>query len=227
MNGVVPISAAARRAQLVVALFCGAALLLRLGITVFDPGPELDPDLLVRLERFVSYFTIQSNFVVMLAAIFVVRGVDLGSPWQRALRLIAMVSITITCIVYIVVLSGDSSNAGLSQVANLMLHYIAPPLAVGVWLVWGPWPGLSLGDIPRALVWPAAWIAYTLVHGAITDWYPYPFIDVVDKGYGRVAINVVAITVFAAVLCLAYVAAARWRLRRTARSTAPAEPAAP
>ncbi len=45
---------AARRAQLVVAIFVGVALTRGLGLTIFDPGPGQDPDLLVRLERFVS-----------------------------------------------------------------------------------------------------------------------------------------------------------------------------
>jgi hypothetical protein len=34
-----------------------------------------------------------------------------------------------------------------------------------------------------ALIWPSLYIAYTLAHGAVSDWYPYPFIDVVELGY--------------------------------------------
>src|SRR5262245_11289790 len=137
MDSGVRISDRARRAQLAVAVFVGAALLFRLGLTIFNVGPGLDPHLLVRLERFASFFTIQSNFVVFLAAIMVVRGRDLSTPWQQALRLVAMVGITITCIVYVVVLSGDAENNAATQVANIMLHYLGPPLAVGAWLIWG------------------------------------------------------------------------------------------
>lgn len=61
------------------------------------------------------------------------------------------------------------------------------------------------------MIWPALWIAYTLIHGAITDWYPYPFIDVVANGYATVAANIVAVTVFALVLSLAFVGLNRWR----------------
>ncbi len=202
---------AARRAQLVVAIFVGVALTLRLGLTIFDPGPGQDPDLLVRLERFVSYFTIQSNFAIFVMAIAVLRAPDLGTPWMRAMRLASLFGITVTSIVYVVVLAGDADNSGAAQVANLMLHYVGPPLAVGLWLGYGPWPPIAVADIPRAMLWPGLWIVYTLIHGAITDWYPYPFIDVVTKGYAAVTANIFAVTVFALVLSLAFVGVNGWR----------------
>lgn len=201
----------AQRVHLAVALFIGVALTLRLLLTAFWPSAELDPHLLVRLERFVSYFTIQSNFVALLASVAVVRGRPLDSPGGRALRLAALVGMTVTCIVYIVVLSGDSTNVGMERVTNLMLHYVGPPLFVLSWIAVGPWLSLGLADIPRALIWPTLWIVYTLIHGAITDWYPYPFIDVSAKGYPDVLVSVAFITLFALVLCAAYVGIARLR----------------
>lgn len=201
----------AQRAQLLVAVFVGAALALRLGLTIFAPEPDASPDLLVRLERFISFFTIQSNIAVLLAAIAVVRLRDQSAPWMRALRLASMVAITITCILYIVLLASDSTSTGWSQVANVMLHYVGPPLAVGAWLIFGPWPALSAADIPRALAWPTAWVAWTLLHGAITDWYPYPFINVPERGVGPVAISLLIDAVFAVLLCFAYITAARRR----------------
>lgn len=205
------VSTTARRVHIAVALFIGAALALRLLLTVFWPSADLDPHLLVRLERFVSYFTIQSNVAALLASLAVVRGRPLETPLGHALRLAALVGMTVTCIVYIVVLSGDSNLTGIDQVANLMLHYIGPPLFVLAWVVFGPFLSLSLADIPRALIWPLLWIVYTLVHGAITEWYPYPFIDVATKGYGDVFVSIGFITVFAIALSLVYVGLSRWR----------------
>ncbi len=201
----------AQRVHLAVAVFIATALVLRLLLTIFWPSADLDPHLLVRLERFVSYFTIQSNFVALLASVAVVRGRPLDSTWGRALRLAALVGMTVTCIVYIVVLSGDSTNTGMAQLTNLMLHYIGPPLFILAWIWLGPWLSLNLADIPRALIWPAAWIAFTLVHGAITDWYPYPFIDVAVKGYVDVFVSIGFITLFALALAAAYVGISRLR----------------
>src|SRR6476659_1880762 len=95
----------AKRVQLFVACFVGAALLLRLGLTIFHPEADLDPHVLVRLERFISYFTIQSNIVVFLAALAVVKGKPLDEPWWKALRLASLIGITVTGIVYVVVLA--------------------------------------------------------------------------------------------------------------------------
>ena len=216
------ISLRARRVHVGLALLIGGALLLRLAMTVFWPAPDLDPHLLVRLERFISFFTIQSNFVAFLATLAVLRGRPLDTPWGRALRLSALVGMTITCIVYVVVLSGDSTNTGMNQVTNLLLHDIGPPLFVLGWVFVGPWLSLGVRDIPRTLVWPALWILWTLIHGAITDWYPYPFIDVVVKGYGRVAVSIAFISLFAVALCLLYVWIARLRLNP--RTESPAGP---
>jgi hypothetical protein len=44
-----------------------------------------------------------------------------------------------------------------------------------------------------AILWPIAWAIYSLIHGAITKWYPYPFLDVNTHGYVRVIVNAVAV----------------------------------
>ncbi|MBO9534943.1 MAG: Pr6Pr family membrane protein [Solirubrobacteraceae bacterium] len=208
-------SALAYRANLLLALVAGSGLLLRLVLTIVHPDSAPDnPELLTRLVRFFSYFTIQSNIAVLVAALAVLRLRDLHTPGQRALRLAALVGISVTGIVYVTILAGDSAHNGvLSELANALLHYVCPPLAVLVWLGLGPWPGLSLGDLGRMMVWPVAWIVYTLIRGAIVDWYPYGFIDADLHSYGEVAVNVGAIVVFAIGLGAAYATLDRWRAR--------------
>jgi hypothetical protein len=171
-------------------------LTLRLGITIFDPGAG-DPALFTRLVRLVSYFTIESNFVVGLASAAIIFGPRVDGPWWRALRLTSLMGITVTGVVYALILAGDAHNTGLSVLTNAMLHYICPPMVLLAWLIVGPWPPFVWGDLLRAMVWPAAWVVYTLIHGAISDWYPYPFIDVITHGYGKVGVNIVFITLFA------------------------------
>jgi len=36
------------------------------------------------------------------------------------------------------------------------------------------------------LVYPLLWFGYTLARGAGENWYPYPFVDVKEIGYGGV-----------------------------------------
>jgi hypothetical protein len=40
-----------------------------------------------------------------------------------------------------------------------------------------------------SLLFPVAWLAFTLIRGAVIHWYPYPFIDVVTIGYGKAILN--------------------------------------
>jgi hypothetical protein len=32
------------------------------------------------------------------------------------------------------------------------------------------------------------WVVFTLIRGAIENWYPYPFLDPANGGYGSVAV---------------------------------------
>jgi hypothetical protein len=68
------------------------------------------------------------------------------------------------------------------------------------WLLYGPRPRVSARVVLWALTWPALYLAYTLIAGAISGWYPYPFLDAASNGYPRVLINaVLVVAVFAAV----------------------------
>lgn len=203
----------ARRLQIFVAVFVSVALLLRLTLTTFDPAAD-DPTLLTRWLHYISYFTIQSNIACLLAALAVLFVDRLETKLQRALRLASLAGITITCIVYITILAGDSNEAGLSQVANLMLHYIGPPLVVLAWLVGGPRVGLTWSDIPRAMIWPLLWTVWTLLHGAVAGWYPYGFVDVDEHGYGSVMVTLATIFAFAVFVMAVWVASDRLLTRR-------------
>ena len=43
------------------------------------------------------------------------------------------------------------------------------------------------------LAYLLVWGAFTLVRGEIIGWYPYRFMDPIDKGYARVAVNLTLI----------------------------------
>jgi hypothetical protein len=84
---------------------------------------------------------------------------------------------------------------GADLLADRLLHIAVPLLVVTGWLVFGPRGRAGWGDLGGFLVLPAAWLGGTLIRGAATGWYPYPFVDVATHGYGRVALNCVAIAV--------------------------------
>ncbi|MDT7805772.1 MAG: hypothetical protein QOI78_9205, partial [Actinomycetota bacterium] len=73
-------------------------------------------------------------------------------------------------------------------------------------------------------IYPAAWLAFTLPRGAITGFYPYPFVDAGALGYGRVTLTCVAIGVFFTVLAAGVFLVDRSFHRRALHRSATAEP---
>jgi hypothetical protein len=111
-----------------------------------------------------------------------------------------LLGITITGLVYVVVLRPLGHPTGIAAWVNAGLHYVAPPLAVLGWLLFGPRPRISVRVIALSLIWPVAWVVYTLVRGAITGWFPYPFLNVDELGMSVVLRNLGFVLLLAAVL---------------------------
>ena len=80
----------------------------------------------------------------------------------------------------------------------------APLLAVVGWLASGPRPRVTGHTVGWSMAWPVGWIGYALALGALTDWYPYPFMDVVEIGYPTALRNLAFVAVLAIVLLLLF-----------------------
>jgi uncharacterized membrane protein len=196
------------------------ALVLQLALVVSGASvlveDALAPPLGTRILRYFSYFTVQSNILVMVTtAALVRRPLHDGRVWRTA-RLDAVAGITITGVVHWFFLRPLLDLQGWSWVADKLLHVAVPLLAVVGWLVFGPRLRTSWSLLLPALGWPVLWLSYTLAAGAITGWYPYPFLDVTAKGYGTVLVNSAGIAV-ALVVVLAALIALDPRLRRLGR----------
>jgi cytochrome c biogenesis protein CcdA len=70
------------------------------------------------------------------------------------------------------------------------------PVAVAVdWLIAPPRSAMTARHLLMALVFPALYLAYVIVRGARTAWYPYPFLDPAHVGgYAAVAAYALGIT---------------------------------
>lgn len=208
----------ARFLHLLVALLALGGFGIEL-VVALTGGPGLAPTHAERIVRLFSYFTIQSN--LLIGGVSVALAVDprRDGPVFRVLRLDALLCIAVTGIVYNTVLRGLVELTGAGMVSNVMLHVLAPVFAVVVWLLVGPRPRVTGRTVWWSVVYPVAWLVYTFVRGAVTGWYPYPFLDVNALGYaGAVTNSAVVAVVF---LVLAW--GVRWadgRLPDTDRSVA-------
>lgn len=149
----------------------------------------------MRLLRFVTYFTIQSNILAMVTAASLARDPDREGRVWRVARIAAVVGMTVTFVVYRVALAGLLDLSGAAWWTDFGFHTVAPLLTVGGWLLFGPWPRFDLRSVGLFILWPVGWLVYVLVIGPITDWYPYPFLDAGARGYPHALLNCLLVAV--------------------------------
>jgi hypothetical protein len=163
-----------------------------------ESGGEIP--LAVRFARLFSFFTVDSNVLVLAVAIAVAFGRAANSVASRAIRLSALLSITVTGSVFSLVLAPDIELRGEAVVATNLFHIVSPVLFVLGWLLWGPRRQWDVRIAALAFIWPIAWLVFTLIRGAITGWYPYPFLDVGQNGIVAVLIAAAAVLGYAVLL---------------------------
>ncbi|HVI69579.1 MAG TPA: Pr6Pr family membrane protein [Magnetospirillaceae bacterium] len=154
--------------------------------------------------NFFSFFTIESN--ILAALIFVGIGIAylMGRDGKRLvlLRGAATLYMTVTGIVYALLLSG--SEEALSTTipwVNFVLHYLFPFVAFADWFIDRPAVRVTLKQSLWWLIFPIAYLAYSLTRGALTGWYPYPFLNPANGGYGQVAFVASLIALVTLVAC--------------------------
>lgn len=181
-------------------LIIAASMVTQLVLVIQGYGVLVRPDgtsagLAERLLRFFSYFTIQSNLLAAGTALGLIARPDRDGRTWRVLRVAAIVGMSVTFITYIIVLRPIVHLEGLAKLADIGFHYVAPVLTVAGWCLFGPWPRIDISSLLRHLVWPVGYLVYILALGALSGWYPYPFIFVTKIGYPRALLNSLAVTV--------------------------------
>ena len=152
-------------------------------------GIQVERDL--SLVNFFSFFTNLSN--LFAAAVFLIGVNHRSAPKFDLLRWASAVNMTVVGIVFLTLLRGVELGPLLPWV-NSVLHYVMPVVVVAEWLFNPPRSQRERGDLAFVLIFPAAYLAYVLVRGALVDWYPYPFLDPVNpNGYVGVAMHTVGI----------------------------------
>ena len=138
--------------------------------------------------NFFSFFTIQSNLIAVAALFALVLVVPAQrTPLFDGARNAAVLYMAITGVVFALLLSGLQEDLQTSASwVDFVVHKLMPVVLVADWLVDRPRHRLPRWTVLAWLAYPLAWLVYTLVRGASADWYPYPFVDVSDLGYGGV-----------------------------------------
>lgn len=169
------------------------------------------------------YFTMQSNILVGLVTLYLLGEVSWlrlsGGTTRRVsayLRGLTMLSISVTGIVFNVMLAPLSDEP--QSFASVVLHTIVPVGFVLDWLLFARKGSFRFRDIAVWVVPPLAYLVVTLAVAAWDGFYPYPFMDVAEIGYGMVAVNTVVLLVGFSVLGAIYVAVDKLMGRRSSLS---------
>lgn len=157
--------------------------------------------------NFFSFFTIQAN--LLAAFTFLVTGVaalrSTGQGRFAMLRGFATLAMTITGIIYFLLLRGLEESLQIPVPwVNTVLHYVIPLAILGDWVIDPPPRTISFRGSLSWVLFPAAYVFYSLIRGAFVDWYPYPFLNARVQSYGNIAMTcavmLVATTTLAALL---------------------------
>lgn len=147
--------------------------------------------------NFFSYFTNLGNIfaavVLLVESVLVWRGRELGPAWQ-ILRWVSVVCMALVGIVFSALLR-DVDLGSLLPWINTWLHYVMPIAVVVDWLFQPPRTSISFRSLWIAVLFPLAYLAYSLVRGAAIHWYAYPFLNPDNGGYGAVALTCVIVAV--------------------------------
>lgn len=167
------------------------------------------------LVNLFSYFTIQSNILMMVGAAGVALDPRRGGAVFEPVRLAGLVGITITGIVYATILAGDVPLTGAAKVLDTIFHYVVPAASIIGFVLIQPRSPFTR----RAwwfVAWAFAWLAYTLLRAEIgnpvyvvapgqTSTVPYDFLDASANGGGFVFAACVIVTIAALGIAALYV----------------------
>ena len=161
-----------------------------------------------------SYFTIQSNILLLVACVLIAIDPMRDGPLFQAVRIAGLVGITVTGVVYQLLLVGTIEMDGLEVWLDFAFHRFAPAAAVLGFVLLRPRTHFDR----RAwwfLIWAFGWLAYTLIRAEVaepvftvsdteTAPVPYAFLDAGEVGWPAVIAISAGITVAAMAVAAFY-----------------------
>lgn len=95
----------------------------------------------LRAPNTVTFLTVRSSLLVGITPVILLGRPSASGISSATLRLAALVSVTVTGVVYHVALSSVSTLAGIDELGNQLVHAAVPVLALAGWLPSGPGAG--------------------------------------------------------------------------------------
>ena len=148
------------------------------------------------VANFFSYFTIQCNLLIAISltcAVLMPRSAPGKFFSQLSVQTAIALYIFIVALVYNVVLRRLHHWEGLQWWVDNMLHVVIPVLYLVYWFLFRSPGVIARKDSVKWIIFPAAYLVYTLIRGSMVEWYPYPFLNALHMGYQRVLLSIAVI----------------------------------
>ena len=161
---------------------------------------------------FLRYFTIQSNILVILVSLLYLFQIDFKG--SKYLYQASLLSIVVTSIVFHTMLTGY----GLT-LKNHLTHSFAPIMYCLFYFLFVQ-KSISLKMVWTMLIHPLVYFIFFMIYGVFTQFYPYPFMDVILIGWSnvlRISLLILfpAMMVGSVLLTILKIAIEKWRLKIT------------
>lgn len=190
-----PLTTPARRLVGILRLTAGLTLAVALTFQIVEKVVNND----MVADQYFSYFTIQSSMVASI--VLIVGGVmALRLPVDTVLYTLVRMSVlsyaVVTAVVYNVLLRGIPEEGFIESKWPGELMHVWIPLFIALdWILSPGRPPLRWTGLRYVVIYPLAWVAFTMLRGAATGWFPYPFLEP-STGVLSISIYVVGIAGF-------------------------------
>lgn len=149
--------------------------------------------------RFFSFFTILTNILVALyftSRISISKNTSLSRLTNSGNLTALTAFILVVGLVYQIILRGTWQPTGLQRIIDELLHSAIPLFVFLYWLKFANKTDLIFKNIKFWLWYPIGYFLYVIIRGHFSNFYPYPFVNVIEIGYSQVFINAVIISLF-------------------------------
>lgn len=170
------------------------AVLLQFSITM-PASMQAGRSFVGSLVFFFSFFTILTNLAVGVTYLAALTSGEAALLWwfrRPTVRAGVAVAITVVMITYATVLARLWQPLGLFYLCNVLLHYVAPVLYLGWWLVAGADGSTRWRDIPAWLIYPIVYLCWVELRAPFAGETPYLFLDIQAKGLPSVILASIA-----------------------------------
>lgn len=205
-------------ARRTVGVLRAAAALLVLAAIITQIADQVAAGVFVPSEYF-SYFTVESsmmNVVVLAAGAYLAFRYKSDTVLYTGVRMATVTYAIVTGVVYNLLLRGLPPTGFVGIEWPKEVEHVWIPIYILIdWLFATGRARLAWTWVWAAIAYPLAWCIYTLIRGALTGWYPYPFINPNEPGgWPSVALYILGIAAFIVGLGFLAVRYSRWSGRQ-------------